>query len=61
MNLLRKDLRWTRNQLIAANLKLTDTEAPKFWPICDQYLTQWIAINDKKFAVIQDHADNGGN
>ena len=52
MNRLRKDLRWKRKQLIAANLKLTDTEAAKFWPICDQYVTQLIAINDKNFAVI---------
>jgi hypothetical protein len=60
MNLLRKDLRSKRKQLIAANLKLTDTEAAKFWPIYDRYLTELIAINDKKFALIQDYADNWG-
>jgi len=60
MNLLRKDLRSKRKQLIAANLKLTDTEAAKFWPIYDQYVTELIAINDKKFAVIQGYADNWG-
>jgi len=46
--------------LIAANLKLTDAEAAKFWPVYDQYITELIAINDKKFAVIQDYADNWG-
>ena len=46
--------------MIAANLKLTDTEAAKFWPIYDQYVTELIALNDKKFAVIQDYADNWG-
>ena len=60
MNLLRKDLRSKRKQLIATNLKLTDTEAEKFWPVYDQYMTELIAINDKKFAVIQDYADNWG-
>ena len=60
MNMLRKDLRSKRKQLIAANLKLTDTEAAKFWPVYDQYVTELIAINDKKFAVIQDYADNWG-
>ena len=60
INLLRKDLRSKRKQLIAANLKLTDTEAAKFWPIYDQYMTELIAINDKKFAVIQEYADNWG-
>ena len=60
VNLLRKDLRSKRKQLIAANLKLTDAEAAKFWPVYDQYVTELIAINDKKFAVIQDYADNWG-
>ena len=60
LNLLRKDLRSKRKQLIAANLKLTDTEAAKFWPVYDQYATELIAINDKKFAIIQDYADNWG-
>src|SRR5690348_5131869 len=60
MNLLRKDLRSKRKQLIAANLKLTDTEASKFWPVYDHYVTDLIAINDKKFGLIQDYADNWG-
>ena len=60
VNLLRKDLRSKRKQLIAANLKLTDTEAAKFWPVYDQYITELISINDKKFALIQDYADNWG-
>ena len=60
LNLLRKDLRAKRKQLIAANLKLTDTEATKFWPVYDQYVTELIAINDKKFGIIQDYADNWG-
>jgi hypothetical protein len=60
VTLLRKDLRSQRKQLIAANLKLSDVEAAKFWPVYDQYMTELIAINDKKFAVIQDYADNWG-
>ena len=60
LNLLRKDLRSKRKQLIAANLKLTDTEAAKFWPVYDQYIQELVAINDKKFALIQDYADNWG-
>ena len=60
LNLLRKDLRSKRKQLIAANLKLTDSEASKFWPVYDQYVTDLIAINDKKFGLIQDYADNWG-
>jgi len=60
LNLLRQDLRSKRRQLIAANLKLTDREAEKFWPIYDQYVTDLIAINDRKFGLIQEYADNWG-
>jgi len=60
LNLLRKDLRSQRKQLIAANLNLTGTEAEKFWPVYDQYVTELIAINDKKFGLIQEYADNWG-
>jgi hypothetical protein len=60
LDLLRKDLRSKRKQLIAANLNLTDAEATKFWPVYDQYVSELIAINDKKFGLIQDYADNWG-
>jgi hypothetical protein len=60
LKLLRQDLRSKRKQLIAANLKLTDTEATKFWTVYDQYVMELIAINDKKFGLIQEYADNWG-
>jgi hypothetical protein len=58
--LLRKDLRSQRKQLIAANLKLNEIEAAKFWPVYDQYIAELITINDKKFGLIQEYADNWG-
>jgi hypothetical protein len=60
LNLLRRDLRAKRKELIAANLKLTEAEATKFWPVYDQYIKELVAINDKKFALIKDYADNFG-
>ena len=60
LNLLRQDLRSKRKQLIAANLRLTDTDAAKFWPVYDQYIAELILINDKKFGLIQEYADNWG-
>ena len=60
LDLLRKDLRSQRKQLVATNLSLTDTEATKFWPVYDQYVSELIAINDKKFGLIQEYADNWG-
>ena len=58
LDLLRKDLRAKRKELIAANLKLTETEAERFWLVYDQYIKELIAINDKKFGLIQDYANN---
>ena len=60
LDLLRRDLRAKRKQLIAANLKLTETEAERFWPVYDQYIRELIAIHDKKFALIEDYANNYG-
>jgi hypothetical protein len=60
LDLLRKDIRSKKKQLIAANLKLTDAEATKFWPIYDRYTAELAKINDKKFALIQDYADHWG-
>ena len=58
LDLLRKDLRAKRRELTAANLKLTEAEGERFWPVYDQYIKELIAINDKKFALIQDYANN---
>lgn len=60
LDLLRKDIRSQRKQLIAANLKMTDQEATKFWPIYDQYVSELITINDRKFGLIQQYADSYG-
>lgn len=60
LDLLRKDIRSQRKQLIAANLKLIDQEATKFWPVYDQYASELITINDRKFGLIQEYADSYG-
>lgn len=60
IDLMRKDIRSRKKQLIAANLKLTDAESTKFWPVYDQYTAELIKINDKKFGLIQDYADHWG-
>jgi hypothetical protein len=60
IDLMRKDIRSQKKQLIAQNLKLTDTEATKFWPIYDQYTAELVKINNKKYATIQEYADRYG-
>jgi hypothetical protein len=58
VQLLRKDLRSQKKQLIAANLPLTDAEAVKFWPLYDQYTAETTKINDTRYALIKDYATN---
>jgi Spy/CpxP family protein refolding chaperone len=61
VDLLRKDVRSQKKQIIAANLKLTDAEAEKFWPIYDQYTAELVKINDAKYAAIKEYAQNYDN
>jgi len=58
IDLLRKDIRSQKKQIIAANLQLTDTEAEKFWPLYDQYTAELVKINDAKYAAIKEDATN---
>ena len=58
VDLLRKDVRSQKKQIIAANLKLTDAEAVKFWPIYDQYTVDLVRINDAKYAAIKEYVKN---
>jgi hypothetical protein len=58
IDLMRKDVRSQKKQIIAANLQLTDAEAEKFWPLYDQYTAELVKINDAKYAAIKDYATN---
>jgi hypothetical protein len=58
VELLRKDIRSQKKQIIAANLTLTDTEATKFWPVYDQYEADLVKINDAKYGAIKEYATN---
>jgi hypothetical protein len=56
IRLLRKDIRAQRKQLIAANMKLSDTEAEKFWPIYEAYVDKLVAINRTKYDLLKQYA-----
>ncbi len=58
VEMLRTDLRSQRKQIIAQNMTLTADEAPKFWPIFDQYRQEAIKPNDERWAVIKAYATN---
>ena len=58
LQLFRKDLRSLKKQIIAANMDLTDFEAQKFWPIYDRYTAELATIMDKKYALLNEYAQN---
>jgi len=60
IQLLRKDIRAQRKQLIAVNLPLTPTEAEKFWPVYEQYISELVSMNNRKYALIKQFVQTGG-
>jgi hypothetical protein len=58
IEMMRKDVRSQKKQIIAANLKLTDQEAEKFWPIYDRYTAELVKVNDTKYALIKQYASH---
>jgi hypothetical protein len=58
VDLLRKDIRSQKKQIIAENMELSDAEAEKFWPVYDRYATELSKIYDMKIALLKDYADN---
>jgi fructose-specific phosphotransferase system component IIB len=58
IQLMRQDIRSERKKIIAANLPLTETEATKFWPVYDRYIAETIKINDGRYALIKEYAQN---
>ena len=60
IELLRKDLRAQKKQLVASNLQLTTDQATKFWPVYDQYIAEQTKIHDQKYAVIKEFATSWG-
>lgn len=61
IELLRKDLRAKKKQLVAANLNLTVDQATGFWPVYDQYIAEQTKIHDQKYAVIKEFASSWGS
>ncbi len=60
LELLRRDIRSIRKQLIAANLTLTDGEATGFWPVYEQYSADMGKINDTRTAIIKEYSEEYG-
>jgi hypothetical protein len=61
LDVLLNAIRSNRKALVAVNLKLTDEEAAKFWPIYDRYQQEITAVGDRLVSVIQDYTANFSN
>jgi len=61
IELLRKDIRSKKRQLITDNLKLTDADAARFWPLYDLYTADLVRINNEKYAVIKEYKNSFGS
>jgi hypothetical protein len=61
IQMLRKNLREQRRQVITTNMKLTDAEAEKFWPLYDQYISDLVRINNTKYDLIKQYLQAQGN
>jgi len=57
IQLMRRDIRSQRKQIVAANLTLTDTEATKFWPLYDKYVAETVKLNDTRYALVKEYSD----
>jgi hypothetical protein len=60
VQLMRQDIRAERKKIVAANMPLTETEATKFWPLYDRYISETIKVNDARLALIKEYAQNYG-
>jgi hypothetical protein len=60
IQMLRKDIRSQRKQIIAANMNLTDSEAEKFWPVYEQYVSDLVKLNGTKYALIKQYIQTKG-
>ena len=58
MELLRSDIRSAKKQIIAENMKLTDSQAEKFWPVYDAYTQETTKLGDGRFALIKEYANS---
>jgi hypothetical protein len=58
IELLRKDVRSQKKQIIAEKMGLSDAEAEKFWPVYDRYAAELSKIYDTKIALLSDYGDN---
>jgi hypothetical protein len=58
--LMRQDIQSIRKKLIGDNLNLTVTEAAKFWPVYEEYATDFGKIDEDRSLIVKEYSDSFG-
>ena len=58
IDLLRKDVRQQKSEIMGAVLALSANDASKFWPIYNEYDAQLTKLNDERIENIKEYARN---
>ena len=58
IELMRKDVRAEKADIVAKTMELNAEEAAAFWPIYKRYEEEGKALGDERLAIITDYADN---
>ncbi|TMA80322.1 MAG: hypothetical protein E6J72_08745 [Deltaproteobacteria bacterium] len=61
LDILRDTLRANKRAFVAVNLKLTDEEAGRFWPLYDRYEGEQRAINDRFVKLLDEYSNSFPN
>jgi hypothetical protein len=56
--LLRKDVRSQKKQIVAMNMELSDAEAERFWPVYDRYATDLAKLYDTKLTLLNNYGNS---
>jgi hypothetical protein len=59
--LMRQDIQSVRKRLIADNLDLTVTEAAKFWPMYEEYSTDFGKIDENRSVIVKEYSESFGS
>lgn len=59
--LMRQDIKSIRKGLIADNLNLTVTEATKFWPVYEEYSTDFGKIDEDRSVIVKEYSESFGS
>jgi hypothetical protein len=58
MEILKEAVKANKKLVITTNMKLTTTEAGKFWTVYDEYQKQLEKLNQQRIALIENYAKN---